>query len=178
MNNFPIDVNKLYGIPLGSHPGAYGVKRKFNVHEGIDLYGKPGDNVYAIRDGEVLVILPFTGPKAGCPWWLDTDAVLVRDEDGYYVYGEVKASVEVGDRIVSGQVIATLTPVLEAQKFRKDIPGHSVTMLHLERYDNTYNPNDGWATWNDLPDKPLFLQDPTPALIQILKDNNINYKEL
>jgi murein DD-endopeptidase MepM/ murein hydrolase activator NlpD len=38
-------------IPINSHPGAFGCHRRYNVHEGIDLYGKEGDPVYAISSG-------------------------------------------------------------------------------------------------------------------------------
>jgi hypothetical protein len=165
---FPINFEKIRGIPINAHPGAFGCARKYNLHEGIDLYGEKGDWVYAIRNGEVISNLPFTGPAIGHPWWLPTNALLVKDEDGYYVYGELNSDLKAGDIVTSGQKIGELTPVLTPDKFRPDIPEHSVTMLHLEKWDNTYDPPTGWSSWNTREARPKYLQDPTNDLINIL----------
>lgn len=68
--------------------------------------------------------------------------------------------------------------------FRKDIPGHSNVMLHLERYDLTYDPNkiynDGlsWPSWELDTKKHDFLKDPTFELIDILREKNQSIKFL
>lgn len=156
------------GIPINAHPGAFGCARRHNFHEGVDLYGRPGNYVRAIRDGVVVANRPFTGPVAGCSWWLDTDAVLVQDETGFFCYGELKSSLKLGESVKRGQVIGSLVPVLPREKFRSDIPGHSVTMLHLERYSSGYHPDLGWASWAKREDRPDYLEDPTPILIAAL----------
>ena len=33
---FPVNLNKIRGLPINSHPGAFGCARKYNFHEGID----------------------------------------------------------------------------------------------------------------------------------------------
>lgn len=170
---FPINFEKLRGIPINSHPGAFGCARKYNFHEGVDLYGEPGDWVSAIRSGVVISNRSFTGPSEGHPWWLDTDALLIKDDDGYYVYGELRSPLKAGDVVHSGQKIGELTPVLPPHKKRLDIPGHSVTMLHLERWNNLYNPEMGWSAWNTRESRPLYLEDPTPELISILRSKKI-----
>lgn len=167
---FPINFEKIRGIPINSHPGAFGCARKHNFHEGIDLYGKEGDWVYAIRDGVVITNIKFTGPSVGFPWWLETNALLIQDEEGYYVYGEIKSDLKAGDKVKAGQKIAEMIPVLPPEKFRPDIPEHSVTMLHLERYNEYYYPDMGWSSWEHREDRPTYLEDPTQDLIKVLTE--------
>jgi hypothetical protein len=167
---FPMNFEKFRGFPINSHPGAFGCARRHNFHEGIDLYGTPGDWVHAIRDGTVISNASFTGPSVGHEWWLETNALLIKDEDGYYVYGELTSSLKVGDKVLAWNKIGELVPVLPENKFRPDIPGHSVTMLHLERWDNTYDPSEGWSAWQTRETRPKYLQDPTPDLIYILTE--------
>ncbi len=178
MKKFPINQDKLRGLPINAHPGSFGHTRKYNFHEGIDLYGEPGDTVYAIRNGVVISNCTFTGPAEGHPWWLDTDAVLVKDEHGYYVYGELRSNLKPGDLVSAGDIIGKLTPVLTDDKFRSDIPGHSTTMLHLERWNSSYDPNSGWMAWNTRLERPKYLEDPTPELINILNQQHIQFKFL
>lgn len=172
---FPI---KTYpGIPLNSHPGAFGNCRKFNFHEGVDLYGTPGDKVFAIQDGLVIYNRPFTGAKVGLNWWENTDAVCVQDSTGFWVYGELVSTLKEGQEVKEGDYIGNLIPVLPAHKLRKDIPGHSATMLHIERYNTKYEAtsqeqDDVWSSWNKREERPIYLEDPTPILIDILLQNN------
>lgn len=175
---FPINLEKFRGLPINTHPGAFGCARKYNFHEGVDLYGSYGDFVYAIRDGDVISNMRFTGASEGHPWWLETDALLIKDEEGYYVYGELRSELTPGDKVTYGQKIGELTPVLKPEKFRPDIPGHSVTMLHLERWDNTYDPSTGWSAWHTRESRPKYLQDPTPELIRILNHRKVAFNLL
>ena len=165
---FPINFEFFRGFPINSHPGAFGCARKHNFHEGIDIYGFNKQWVNAIRNGTVIRNGPFTGLKAGYPWWMDTDALLVKDSEGYYVYGELFSDLKEGDTVFAGQKIGELTPVLPPDKFREDIPGHSVIMLHLERYSSAYNPEMGWCSWDSRENRPEYLLDPTKDLINIL----------
>jgi len=41
-------------FPVLQHHGAFGARRKFNVHSGIDLYAPVGEPVYAVEDGTVV----------------------------------------------------------------------------------------------------------------------------
>jgi hypothetical protein len=167
MSWFPINTQKNRGLPINAHPGAFGCKRKFDRHTGIDLYGTPGDWVYAINDGIVVNVDKFTGDDA-TDWWLPTDAITVETPTENWVYGELKSYVTVGDRVKSGQVIGELVPVLRPHKLRTDIPKHSCTMLHLEKYSRSYEPEMGWAIWTANSDRPSYLLDPTQDLIDIL----------
>lgn len=175
---FPINLEKFRGLPINSHPGAFGCARRHNFHEGIDLYGTPGDYVYAIKNGIVVANERFTGPSVGFGWWNDTDAVTVQDDDGFFVYGELKSTLKVGDKVSKGSKIGELVPVLPNNKLRKDIPEHSVTMLHLERYNNEYTIDRGWASWEHWDSRPFYLEDPTPFLIKALIDRRKEVKFL
>ena len=165
---FPVNLELVRGIPVNAHPGSFGCSRKYNFHEGVDLYGNPGAIVYAIRPGIVISNEKFTGASVNNPWWLETNALLVKDDEGYYVYGELESPLRKGDTVTTGQNIGTLVPVLPPEKFRPDIPGHSTTMLHLERWNSLYDPSTGWSAWNTRETRPKYLEDPTPELIKIL----------
>lgn len=175
---FPVNFEKLRGIPINRHPGAFGCPRKYDIHTGIDLYGDEGDFVRVIRPGVVIRNSQFTGAALGFSFWLDTDAVLVKDDEGFYLYGELKSSLKVGDVVKSGDIIGKLLPVLPPEKIRSEISGHSNVMLHLERYDLSYDPSiqydSGltWPSWELNNPKHPFLQDPTLELINILKNKN------
>lgn len=169
---FPILLKNFRGLPINSHPGAFGCPRKYNFHEGVDLY-VPTDKkaeVYAIKDGVVIWNCAFTGPKAGSPWWNNTEALLIKSEDCYYVYGEIHSSLKPGAKVKTADQIGIVAPVLREGKERKDIAGHSLAMLHLEKYNLEFDPMfDFWSDWKNLEDRPNYLEDPTPDLIQILK---------
>lgn len=169
---FPINTQYFTGIPINAHPGAFGNARKFNFHEGIDLYGKEGMTVYAINPGVVVSNEAFTGPSVGHDWWLPTDAVTVKSDTEYFVYGELKSDLKVGDIVKSGSRIGELVPVLPPEKIRKDIPRHSNVMLHLEKWNFKYNPEVGWKPWTTRTDRPEWLEDPTQDLINILIKNH------
>ena len=176
---FPVDIRKFVGLPLNSHPGAFGCVRKFNVHEGIDLYGSPKDPVFAIDSGVVVNVGPFTGPEVNCPWWLPTSAVTVKSNNEYFVYGELSPTVKKLDNVRAGDKIGELMPVLPASKRRSDIPGHSVTMLHLEKYNlNTYDEHMEWQSWVDKSRRPVYLEDPTKDLLEILSKFDAKSKYL
>lgn len=172
-HHFPVDISRCPGIPVGIHPGAFGVVRRYHIHEGVDLYGMPGDPVYAIREGIVLRNESFTGSEHGETWWIDTDALLVKDEDGFWLYGELQSSLSPGDAVVAGQLLGTLLRVLPGPK-KPHIRGHSHTMLHIERWSKDCDPNKPWFVWKneepprkDLINVPEGLLDPTPFLTVI-----------
>lgn len=182
---FPLNIHtNNRGIPINSHPGAFGNARKYNFHEGVDLYGREGDWVYAMKNGVVISNEPFTGPSVGHPWWLPTDAVTIETINDaklmfdnvndkfipieYYVYGELKSDLKPGDFVKMGTKIGELVPVLPPEKIRKDIPQHSNVMLHLEKWNYKYDPEVGWRAWTSRDDRPEWLEDPTNDLIEAL----------
>jgi murein DD-endopeptidase MepM/ murein hydrolase activator NlpD len=143
-------------LPLSPHLGAFGVKRTHHTHEGVDLYCPSGTSVFAVESGTVVLVMPFTGSCADppSPWWRDTEAVLVEGTSGVVVYGEVRSSVTVGDRIIRGDMIGSVVQVLTKDK------GYPLSMLHLELHAHgTRSAYD----WND--ERPPSLLDPTPFLM-------------
>ncbi len=163
---FPLNIHtNNRGLPINAHPGAFGNARKFNFHEGIDLYGKEGDWVHAMKAGVVISNETFTGPSVGHPWWLPTDAVTIKSDTEYFVYGELKSHLKVGETVKMGDKIGELVPVLPAEKIRKDIPQHSNVMLHLEKWNFSYDPVAGWKPWLLRNERPSWLEDPTNDLI-------------
>lgn len=142
-------------LPLAPHPGAFGVVRKNHVHEGVDLYCPDGTPVFAVEDGTVVDIQPFTGPKAGSGWWHDTDAVFVEGVSGVVVYGEITPSCEKGATVRAGGLIGHVKTVLREDK------GRPMSMLHLELHSHGTRAAPEWPTEAE---KPATLQDPTPFL--------------
>lgn len=158
-----IDYNKDTEIPIGTHVGAFGAKRKMHTHEGVDLYCPEGEPVYAIEDGEVVLIENFTGLKAGSGWWNDTNAVHIEGSSGVLVYGEIIEidSIKVGNKIKQGDLIGHVKTVLKKDK------GRPMSMLHLELYSHGSRESVTWHPWQE--ERPEFLQDPTKLLISIIK---------
>jgi hypothetical protein len=151
-------------IPLAGHPGAFGVVRKNHVHEGVDLYGEPGEAVRAMEDGVVVARQPFTGAAAGSPWWADTECVLIEGASGALNYGElaVRDDLVPGAAVAAGDVIGHLVTVLLKDK------GRPRTMLHLERYvAGTRKPVREWALGAA---QPAGLRDPSALLVQAAAD--------
>lgn len=146
--------------PDNYHPGAFGVLRRHDIHTGVDLYCQPGTKVSSVEDGEVVAVLPFTGPLAGSPWWNDTDAVMIEGPSGVVCYGEVLSWMRPGDIVRAGDWIADVCTVLKKDK------GRPRTMLHLELYEHgTRNPVD----WFPGRERPIELRDPTSKLLEIAK---------
>jgi len=171
-------VSECNGIPVGKHPGAFGVQRKYSKHCGVDLYVKDNVTVHAMEPGKIVAIEPFTGAQDNSPWWNNTECVLIRGHSGRTIcYGEITTSnlnppLRVGQFVTRGQYIGNVIPVLKEGKERPDIPGHSRCMLHIELYKNKTNvPSDGWDKTKDI----VGLTDPTPFLLDF---SNGNFKKL
>lgn len=150
------------GIPLAPHVGAFGVKRKHHIHEGIDLYADEGEPVWAINEGVVTSIYIFTGPVVGMPWWRETWAMAVQDETGSWVYGEIEPDpdIHVGDLVRANELLGTVKRVLVKDK------GRPTSMLHLERWKLGCIPYT--RNWLGGQPQPEFLEDPTPYLLENL----------
>lgn len=150
-------------IPRFYEPGAFGAVRKFDIHEGVDVYTHDGAPVYAVEEGIVTAVYEFTGKKADCDWWNETWCVKVKGKSGVVTYGELAYPGELaplGVKVAAGQVIGHVTPVLRPEKYRPDIRNHSVAMLHIELRKETCH-LDGWKLDGER-DKRLL--DPTPYL--------------
>ncbi len=128
----------------------FGFKRKFDIHTGIDLHCEPLSEVFAIEEGIVLNIKPFTGSKADSPWWEDTDYIGILSPSGYIVYGEVTSLIKVGEKVIAGQLIGKVKRVLKKNKNKP------MDMLHLELYKKETEP----VFWTLNEDQPLNLLNP------------------
>lgn len=149
------------GLPVGGHPGAFGVQRKHHTHEGVDLYVPEFTGVMAVEDGVVVKVAPFTGPLAGASLshWRDTQAVFVEGASGVVVYGEIEPSVKEGDQLIAGQYLGRVIRVLLNDK------GRPMSMLHLELHTAGSRVAPEWLDHNN---KPAVLLDPTPLLLTCL----------
>jgi murein DD-endopeptidase MepM/ murein hydrolase activator NlpD len=150
-------------IPVCFHYGSYLVKRRFDVHTGIDLYAPVGAAVFAIEDGEIVAIRDFTGKKAGCPHWNQTWDVCIESHSGIFSYGEIKPcpDLKVGQSVKSGDVIGFVLQVLKKNK------GKAMSMLHFSIHSH------GWKYLlkeQTDPKKESFFDlqiDPTLLLLQL-----------
>jgi len=145
------------GIPVENHPGAFGFQRSWYKHTGVDLYADDNEPVYAVEDGIVVCIEPFTGSKDNSPWWNNTDCILIEGETGVICYGEIITTLSKGTKIKKGGHIANIKRVIQEGMERPDIIGHKPNMIHLELYPHgRYTPSDGFED---------YLRNPTPFLL-------------
>lgn len=153
-----------YDIVLSDgHQGAFGARRRYDVHTGVDLYCPEGTVVRAAEDGIVISEEWFTGPDSDppTPWWLPTKALLVEGESGVIVYGEIKPCVMVGDNLFAGEMIGYVSRVLRHDK------GLPTSMLHLELHHKGTKASA--PTWELDGQMPETLLDPTQMLIEALE---------
>ena len=148
----------MYEVPILPHVGAFGVARKHNFHEGVDIYAAHGTVVFPVEKGEVVAILNFTGESVGSPWWEETQAILIEGETGVVCYGEIDPSTHltVGSKVTSSTFIGTVKTVLKKDK------GRPMSMLHLELYTHGIRE---WTAWDIEGYRPEHLLDPTPYLL-------------
>lgn len=157
-------------IPLFPHPGSFGKQRKNHIHEGVDLYCERGDEVFAIEDGIIVKIKPFTGSLIQSPWWNDTWCVMVEGKSGVFNYGEIipNKNLKEGMSIKEGDVIGTIETVLKKDK------GRPMNMLHLELYN--FGTKDAILEWSLNQEKPSHLLDPTKKLLELANIPEIQNK--
>lgn len=147
-------------IPYGNHCGAFGTQRLYDIHSGIDLYAPDGEDVFAMQDGIVVAVYPFTGPAANLPWWHDTMAICIEDSEGVWLYGEVEPSplIKPGVAVLEGERIGAVKQVLRIDK------GRPMSMLHMERYlPGTREFVEQWLIGEP---QPQNLVDPTELLAE------------
>ena len=132
-------------------------------HAAVDLWTGSGlTPVYAMTDGEVI--------KYSYNYYGGTDLLLVKNNDGSVLaYGEISSSLRAGDKVSTGQQIATLK-----------VNSYTNTQcLHLELYFGTYGNeyvfnngntgNDYWYIASGNYQRRPDLLDPT-FLLQITKE--------
>jgi len=161
------DFSKETEIPVSkNHPASFLYQRKNHQHEGIDLYCENGQEVIAMVSGIITNIIPFTGEIAGYPWWSNTYGVVIEDEEGVWIYGELQPlnDLKIGKYIEEGSTIGHIIPVLKNKKNNRPIH-----MLHLERYQKGIKNSIGILELGK--NKPDFLLDPIPFLLKILNKN-------
>jgi len=148
-------------IPLAPHPGSFAKERKNHIHEGVDLYCEKGDEVFAIEDGVIVKIKPFTGTLIQSPWWNDTWCVMVEGKSGVFNYGEIipNENLKEGMSLKEGDIIGTIETVLKKDK------GRPMNMLHLELYKS--GTTDAILEWSLNEEKPNHLLDPTQKLLEL-----------
>lgn len=156
-------------LPRYGEPGYFGAVRKYDIHEGVDIYCRLGASVYAVEDGEVVDSYQYTGEAAGCGWWKDTWCVKVKGQAGVVTYGELLMPGKhcfgtypaVGTRIKAGDWVGAVGQVLDPSKRRRDIRNHNTSMLHLELRTESCH-IDGWKLGDD---RDSRLLDPMPYLL-------------
>lgn len=150
-------------VPVGNHPGAFGYKRSYYYHPGVDLYCADNTCVRACETGRVVANLKFTGPPEH-PHWEETHAIVIRGTRTI-VYGELSKNFIMPGTIISKDSnIGYVKRVIPKKKARPDIPFHSCSMLHFEMYSRW---TGDFADWKN--EKPDFLLDPTEELVNIYK---------
>jgi hypothetical protein len=108
--------------------------------------------------GQVVAVLPVSGPHAGKPWWLNTWMVMIDGSSGVLGYGGLRPAVSTGETVAAGK---HLGQILSMVRFA---PGRPRSLLHLELYvGGTPAP----ITWTDADNRPLEMLDPTPLLLSI-----------
>jgi murein DD-endopeptidase MepM/ murein hydrolase activator NlpD len=156
-----IDITKEVEVPTDNHVGAFCVKRKYDIHRGVDLYCPVGTNVYAVEDGEIVDIRYWTGEFAQTPWWNDTWAVLVEGESGCVAYSELvpEDNLKIGMKVKQQDLIGVIIAVLKKDK------GRPISMLHLQIYKHGLT-RGGYKTNMTEEDIEKTSIDPTPFLLE------------
>jgi hypothetical protein len=154
--------NKPPIIPDSDSPAAFGHKRSYYYHSGIDLYCEENQEIIAIESGKIVNIEIFTGPEADppSPWWNQTYSIMVEGKSGVIGYCELKPMfyIYLGMEIEEGDLLGKIIPVLKRDK------GNGTTMAHIELYKPGAKSH---LTWNHGEEKPDQLLDPTKLLINI-----------
>lgn len=153
-----IDIKEEVELPIGDHVGAFGVSRKHDRHKGVDLYAPDGTIVGTIERGTILMVRPWTGEKAGYPWWNETEALLVQGKSGIIAYGEIEAF----ENLTPGTVIPEGHPIGIVKRVLKEDKGRPTSMLHLQMYREEPAKVGPWELGTK---KPWNLIDPTPYLL-------------
>jgi len=167
--------------------GRFAAKRKHDIHTGFDLYADESEPVLAMENGIVLDVIHFTGPEAGSPWWLPTQAVIVSGQSGVILYGEVTPSVQKKTILKPPPALAAHegflpfwkhTPITKGQhignvaRVLRNDKGLPMSMLHVEVYDSPSQTRTVTCCelWTDINVRPEGLRDPWPILKKFFPD--------
>jgi hypothetical protein len=165
-----IDIERQVEIPVNPHVGSFGVERRHDIHKGVDLYCPEGTPVYAVEDGVLCDLRPFTGERIGQPWWEETWAASVVGESGVVVYGEINHPVfeSMEDVLDDGKIYMAPREVKRGdlighvKRVLKKDKGRPRSMLHLAMHKHGVLTN---GTWNIGDPQPPGLLDPTELLL-------------
>ncbi len=108
--------------------------------------------------GEVVAVLPVTGPHAGKPWWLNTWMIMVEGNSGVFGYSGLKPAAGIGDTVRAAE---HLGQILTMVRFAA---GRPTSLLHLELHAPGVRQA---AEWLDVNHPPATLLDPTPMLLAL-----------
>ena len=146
-------------IPIAPHPGGFGAIRKHDIHTGVDIYCDNNDIVSAFEDGIVIDRGIFTGKNAGTPWWNETYYITVQHKNYQVLYGEIISFLQIGEKVAANKVIGNVKQVLK-KPAKQAIHNHSLSMLHIEVYNNTSFKVIEPVVWELNSPKPEILIDP------------------
>ena len=143
-----IPVKLIRKLPNSDETGSFGFSRKFDIHTGIDLYCEPNANVYACEAGIIVAIEKFTGEHSDSPWWNNTWALLIEDDEKVIVYGEIDLpELKIGDRVEKGDCLGKVIPVSRSKN--SDIP---TSMLHFELHKKGTKFTSWWKHGESMPE--------------------------
>lgn len=152
-------------VPLDDSPAAFGHRRSYYFHPGVDLYCPENTYVVACEAGKIVNIEEFTGPTANppSPWWNQTSSILIEGVSGVLGYCELHpdSGLKIGQTVKSGDFLGTIIPVLKRDK------GNGKTMLHFEQYVSGTRTH---VTWHHKESCPESLQDPTSFLHKLMNN--------
>ncbi len=161
-------------IPMGVHPGAFGVKRRHHYHTGVDLYvHRDNAIVYPFENGEIVSLGPFTGTLCGSPWWNDTSYVAIKHGDFVVVYGEIKlrsqSEIFIGRTVTTKDSLGSVVPVTKNR--HPEYPYHNNKMLHVELHKAENFDAARVDEWEIDKKQPGCLLDPTDYVWKHKKDS-------
>jgi hypothetical protein len=163
-------------VPIGDHPGAFGVRRRHHYHTGVDLYVHRNNAVvYPFLGGEIVDYGHFTGTFCNSPWWNNTHYIAIKHDERVVVYGEILLSNDFisQDGVVNNKHIGTgvtrrtaLGVVIPVTKNRHpEYFYHNNKMLHVELYDASKFRAARVDEWELDKKQPGALLDPTEFLL-------------
>ncbi len=159
-----------WSLPCGKYyPAAFGARRKYNLHTGIDLFCENMQPLASVEAGKIVSIGDFSNQKDKSPWLNRTRVILIEGQTGVVAYCNVieKPGLRVGRAVTAGEIIGN---VIRINKKRRK---NDICMLHLELYKPGTRKRVIWSY--NFP-KPPQLLDPGKYLLGIITDNQVIYK--
>lgn len=139
---------------------TYSAGYRTYLHPGIDILGKPGQNVYAVEDGLVKAILTPEKQDQPSMWRIAISRGYRAEEKRGFLYAHLRREsipVKVGDTVRAGQFIGQLYPWYHVD----------YTHVHFsEIYNETPEWNGKWWSVNRCLLKPHGTPDTSAPLIE------------